>query len=107
MPPQQQQHFTFVNVSAPHDTKNAGNKKRIRSAAAASGWAQGSRPRPSQALEAPSQSARFPTQDPALTVHTNPENADLFSNLERKETDAFGNEDVVGAADHLTRRSQL
>jgi hypothetical protein len=40
-----QQHFTFVNVSAPQESKSDGNKKRIRSAAAASGWAQGSRPK--------------------------------------------------------------
>ncbi|KAH0340342.1 hypothetical protein KCU81_g6884, partial [Aureobasidium melanogenum] len=40
------QRFTFVNVTAPEDAVSEGNKKRIRSAAAASGWAQGAgRPR--------------------------------------------------------------
>lgn len=39
------QRFTFVNVSAPQDASSEGNKKRIRSAAAASGWAQGVRPK--------------------------------------------------------------
>lgn len=102
MPPQQQ-HFTFVNVSTPHDTKNAGNKKRIRSAAAASGWAQGSRPRPGQALEAPSQSARFPTQESAPTGQTNPENADSYFNLELKEKEVLGREDVIETSDHPAR----
>lgn len=40
-----QQSFTFVNLSAPQDTKTKGNKKRIRSAAATSGWAQGGHPK--------------------------------------------------------------
>ncbi|KAG9892015.1 hypothetical protein KCU94_g13977, partial [Aureobasidium melanogenum] len=39
------QRFTFVNVTAPQDAVSEGNKKRIRSAAAASGWAQGARPK--------------------------------------------------------------
>ncbi|KAI4715316.1 hypothetical protein E4T48_08501 [Aureobasidium sp. EXF-10727] len=42
------QRFTFVNVTAPQDAATEGNKKRIRSAAAASGWAQGSRPKTHQ-----------------------------------------------------------
>lgn len=52
------QRFTFVNVSAPQDATSKGNKKRIRSAAAASGWAQGVRPK-SQKTPTISENPRF------------------------------------------------
>lgn len=83
------QRFTFVNVSAPQDASSEGNKKRIRSAAAASGWAQCVRPKLQKTLttsetpplsypvdlkdlfEAP---VKFEdtSQDPALTDGSNP-----------------------------------
>lgn len=53
------QRFTFVNVSAPQDASSEGNKKRIRSAAAASGWAQGVRPK-LQKTPTTSETPRFP-----------------------------------------------
>jgi hypothetical protein len=53
------QRFTFVNVTAPQDASSAGNKKRIRSAAAASGWAQGLRPKLPQTQLNASENPRF------------------------------------------------
>jgi hypothetical protein len=53
------QRFTFVNVTAPQDASSEGNKKRIRSAAAASGWAQGLRPKPPQSQPNASEKPRF------------------------------------------------
>ncbi|CAD0096971.1 unnamed protein product, partial [Aureobasidium vineae] len=53
------QRFTFVNVTAPQDAATEGNKKRIRSAAAASGWAQGARPKTHQNQSTTSENPRF------------------------------------------------
>ncbi|KAI5275755.1 hypothetical protein E4T47_01269 [Aureobasidium subglaciale] len=53
------QQFTFVNVGAPSDATNEGNKKRIRSAAAASGWASGVRPKLHQRLPDTLKDPRF------------------------------------------------
>ncbi|KAK6006276.1 hypothetical protein QM012_006686 [Aureobasidium pullulans] len=53
------QRFTFVNVTAPQDAASEGNKKRIRSAAAASGWAQGARPKIQQKSSGSSEDPRF------------------------------------------------
>lgn len=53
------QRFTFVNVTAPQDAASEGNKKRIRSAAAASGWAQGARPKIHQKFSSSSENPRF------------------------------------------------
>ncbi|KAG9577202.1 hypothetical protein KCU77_g13509, partial [Aureobasidium melanogenum] len=53
------QRFTFVNVTAPQDAVSEGNKKRIRSAAAASGWAQGARPKIHQNSSSSSENPRF------------------------------------------------
>ncbi|KAG9711586.1 hypothetical protein KCU73_g17141, partial [Aureobasidium melanogenum] len=53
------QRFTFVNVTAPQDAVSEGNKKRIRSAAAASGWAQGARPNNHPKSSSSSEDPRF------------------------------------------------
>ncbi|KAG9670573.1 hypothetical protein KCU99_g6065, partial [Aureobasidium melanogenum] len=53
------QRFTFVNVTAPQDAVSEGNKKRIRSAAAASGWAQGARPKTHPKSSSSSEDPRF------------------------------------------------
>lgn len=53
------QRFTFVNVTAPQDAASEGIKKRICSAAAASGWAQDAHPKVHQKSSSFSEQPRF------------------------------------------------
>jgi hypothetical protein len=74
------QRFTFVNVTAPQDASSEGNKKRIRSAAAASGWAQGVRPKLPQKLPNPSENPRYSYPVDLKDLFESPDKSDFSNN---------------------------
>jgi hypothetical protein len=74
------QRFTFVNVTAPQDASSEGNKKRIRSAAAASGWAQGARPKLPPNLPNNPENPRFSYPVDLKNLFDAPEKSDLSDN---------------------------
>ncbi|KAI4842879.1 hypothetical protein E4T44_07058 [Aureobasidium sp. EXF-8845] len=97
------QRFTFVNVTAPQDASSEGNKKRIRSAAAASGWAQGARPKLPPNLPNNSENPRFSYPVDLKDLFESPEKSDLSdhpASIDKPSTTS----DTEPASNHFSGR---
>lgn len=102
-----QQRFTFVNVTAPQEAASEGNKKRIRSAAAASGWASGARPKIHQKLPETEQLPRFSYPVDLKALYEAPDKPNVAPALQLtdgKKSSGISEPEVAPASHHYSDR---